>query len=114
MVAVSAPKSLASGVAVTVMDGVLDRLGAYVGQRLLLVLELLLLFPLLSGLLGLLVGCIKLLVDLLDALVELVNARPDLINTLFRLSHCGALLRNLLSPLLLGEDIGRDWNRWSG
>ena len=78
----------------------LDRLGAYVGQGLLLVLQLLLLRPLLGGLLCLLIGCILLLVGLLDVFIDLVDALVDLIDPLLRLTHCCGQLGDLLSPLL--------------
>ncbi len=85
----------------------LDCLGADVGQRILLVLELFLLGPLLRGLLGLLVGCILLLVNLLDALVDLVDAGVGLIYGLLGLSdrsrQLSDLLRPLLGPQLLGQ-----------
>ena len=93
----------------------LDGLGAYVGQRLLLVLELLLLGPLLRGLLGLLVSCILLLVDLLDALVDLVDAGVGLIDGLLGLSDRSRQLSDLLRPLLglqlLGELVLRSPER---
>ena len=91
----------------------LDRLGAYVCQRLLLVLQLLLLLPLLLGFPGLFVDRVQLLVELADALILLLDARLDLLDALLRLSHCGGLLCDLLLPLLLGERVGGHRNRWS-
>src|SRR4029450_3483388 len=88
-------------------------LGAYVSQRLLLVLQLLLLLLLILGFAGLLIDGVELLVELIDALVELLNARLDLLDAFLGLSHGSGLLRDLLLPLLLGERLSGHWNRGS-